>query len=159
MKIFLTDEDRENPEVKKILDSIKAEQKKLKPIEARSAEMYRSGPYDVDEANRLGEQKWTIEQRIVKLARKINRMQDERAAQNDPVWVTWKAYGFRHISAVEVSAERTDYKGDEVTDAEGRAICGNDFWILGGEPSRSTERPLCGLCRKKWRALTGEKLP
>ena len=80
-----------------------------------------------------------------------------------PKFVLWKEYGFRHI-------EREDGK---------KALCGNPSYsdldktrewqrelaaIYGGreavidDPVRTMKRPLCGTCRKRWKAKTGEEL-
>lgn len=153
--IVLPPEDQKDPKVKKILDEIK---KVEKEIEALPRDKY----------GYAQEGDWPQRQKIRRLINKIEKIQNDRAAESDAVFVTWKEYGFRHIEAVSVVEDRNDYAGEPTTSTTGRAICGNTFWLLdyreghrlrevygNSDYVRGTKRPLCGHCRNKWEKLTG----
>jgi len=99
------------------------------------------------------------------MAKRVNKDQLTLAT---PQFITWKKYGFRHIVETETTRDGRDHHFyGQVTVREGKAICGNDYWMTeyAKPPSyakpwdiRSTRRPLCGACRKKWKKLYGQEL-
>lgn len=112
---------------------------------------------------------WKARQKVVHARRAIVRLHKIEAAKYDPVFVTWKTYGFRHIVALEEDRRIEDSHYGPYTAHTGVAFCGNEYsWITyDTEPEwrtrreneiHGTKRPLCGTCRKHWKKLTGKEL-
>lgn len=89
-----------------------------------------------------------------------------------PTFVTWKKYGFRHIvEHEETLLGDANYINERIPtqDTSGKSICGSTYWWTvypsdkdpwrtNRHDRRDKRRPLCGLCRKKWKALTGQEI-
>jgi hypothetical protein len=123
------------------------------------------------EYRQLTDERYALYRKAQGVLRKIKNIWAEAASKKKPVFITWKKYGFRHISIHEVE-DPTDYHGHPYTIIRGVAACGQDWWVStpnegDSEPPwylrehhdhRSKARPLCGLCRRKWKSLTGKTL-
>ena len=88
----------------------------------------------------------------------------------EPLFITWKRYGFRHIVSEESITPYVDYRNVKYDLTRGTALCGNKYylatpvnkkddpWMHPSHDVRDSRRPLCGSCRKKWKKLHGEDL-
>jgi hypothetical protein len=102
-------------------------------------------------------------------------------ADEKPVFITWKKYGFRHIVYGEIDVDDSeDYAGRGLRIKSGHTLCNKGKGRVYGRMGRSwthiswtkndpypdvkrhdehgTDRPLCGTCRKLWKQETGEEL-
>jgi len=114
---------------------------------------------------------YRLQKEADKAKRTLLKFDKTEAAKGEPIFVTWKRYGFRHIVAHEAEPIPSEYHGHPYTIIRGVAFCGNDYWFMPPEEAdseiwwlqnaidpRSTDRPLCGTCRNHWKRLTGTVL-
>ena len=108
-----------------------------------------------------------------RVAKRIQRLESKARYEfvgelDEPTYITWKKYGWRHIATFEKRIDLGDnWPGYDRL--EGVALCGNKYWSVVEKESdnekyyeydlRNTERPLCGNCRKAWKKATGKELP
>jgi hypothetical protein len=130
---------------------------------------WQANDFDFDNAEIKAREKeyYSLQHKQNSVEKKIKKLLKLEAAKHPVMFITWKRYGFRHISMGERERTYDDYRGESTKIIEGIALCGNDYSIWPGKrydweadhyDFRSTNRPLCGTCRKNWLKLTGEEL-
>lgn len=127
---------------------------KMRPL---YQELYKRGPTSYDRSyDRLNRKIGKLEQESRKLVKKGSdiRHREMYGEGQDPKWITWKQYGFRHIQGASTKGGR-GFFGSGTTH---HSLCGGSFSerFFGDYDPRGTNRPLCGNCRKAYKKYAGK---